>query len=104
MAYDLVRFGSRNDEYYYDIREKDVLMIDDLGAEYSHDFPLSTFIAVMEYRHANCLSTFITTNMSTEKLSDISSDEHRKYSRIIDRLCDSNRFDLLEIDEKSLRK
>lgn len=104
MAYDIMRYGSRNDEYYSQIRTKDVLIVDDLGAEYSHDFPLSTFTAIMEYRQANLLSTFITTNMSLERLANIQTDEYKKYSRIIDRMSDSSRFDIFELDEKSRRK
>jgi DNA replication protein DnaC len=104
MAYDIMRYGSHNDDYYSQIRAKDVLIVDDLGAEYSHDFPLSTFTAIMEYRQANLLSTFITTNMSLARLADPQADEYKKYSRIIDRMSDSTRFDIFELDEKSRRK
>lgn len=104
MAYDIMRFGSRNDDYYEQTRTKDALIVDDLGAEYSHDFPLSTFTAIMEYRQANLLSTFITTNMGLARLADPNADEYKKYSRIIDRMSDSSRFDIFELDERSLRK
>lgn len=81
-----------------ELRNAEILFLDDFGREYQTDFPLSKFENFIEYRYANLLLTFITTNISPIDLS-----ENPKWSRIVDRFRDKKWMDIIEIEGKSMR-
>ncbi len=45
-----------------------LLLLDDFGVPYAHDFPLAEFEAFVEHRHAEMLATCVTTNARIEDL------------------------------------
>lgn len=103
-AYELCRACARDDEMYYRMKRTSLLLIDDFGAEYAHDWPLSTFNAIIDQRYANFYPTCIATNISAARMANIGSEEYAKYGRLIDRMNQSDSFLLVEINAKSQRK
>ena len=75
-----------------------ILFLDDLGVEYSSEYPLSKFEDFIEYRYSELLTTFITTNLSPERLK-----EDLDWARIVDRLLDPKWMQLVTIAGESLR-
>jgi len=75
----------------------DILMIDDFGQEYDHSFPFSKFEDLVEYRYANQLSTFVTSNLTPDALKN-----NNKYQRVVDRWRESNI--IINISGSSMRK
>ena len=61
--------------------ECDLLIIDDLGTEFSTPFTLSCIYNLLNTRQNRCLSTIISTNLSAEELAR--KYEDRIYSRIV---------------------
>lgn len=49
----------------------DLLLLDDLGAEYANTWNMAGFIALSEYRYANRLATCITSNMAPDDLGKV---------------------------------
>ncbi len=78
-------------------REAKVLMIDDFGREYYHDFPFSEFEDIVEYRYAHMLSTFVTSNLTPDALTN---DDN--YQRVVDRWRECN--EIIQITGPSMRK
>jgi DNA replication protein DnaC len=62
------------------LREIPLLVLDDLGAEYSEGWVLTKVDAIIAERYNRCLPVIITTNMSTEQMREIYAE------RVIDRL------------------
>lgn len=91
-------FFEKEKERVLELRSSKILFLDDFGREYQTDFPLSKFENFIEYRYANLLLTFITTNIDTKTLS-----ENPKWSRIVDRFRDKKWMDVIEIKGKSMR-
>ena len=75
-----------------------LLLLDDFGREYQHDFPVSAFEDFVEHRYANLLSTVITTNLAAKQLRDLDI-----YTRVVDRWSDKKLFKYVEIQGKSQR-
>lgn len=103
-TYELCRSCSRDDEQYYRIKRSSLLLVDDFGAEYSHDWPLSTLNAIVDQRYMNRMPTCFATNISSARLANSGSEEFSRYGRIIDRMNESNDFLIIEIDATSQRK
>jgi DNA replication protein DnaC len=103
-AYELCRSCAKNDEHYSKTKNLSLLLIDDFGAEYSHDWPLSTLNAIIDYRYMNYSPTCLSTNISSARLANAGSDEYARYGRIIDRMNEAKDFLLVEIDAASQRK
>lgn len=61
-------------------RECSLLLLDDFGMAYAHDFPVAEFEAFCEHRHSEILATCVTTNARVEDLQ-----ESRQWARIYDR-------------------
>lgn len=91
-------FFEKEKERVLELRDSKILFLDDFGREYQTDFPLSKFENFIEYRYANLLLTFITTNIDPKTLS-----ENPKWSRIVDRFRDKKWMDIIEIKGKSMR-
>lgn len=66
--------------YYKDLYNCDLVIIDDLGTEVTNSFVASQFFALLNERHLRQKSTIISTNLSLEELQDRYSD--RVLSRI----------------------
>jgi DNA replication protein DnaC len=49
-------------------RSRSLLLLDDFGLPYAHDFPLAEFEAFCEHRHAEMQATCVTTNARVEEL------------------------------------
>lgn len=66
--------------YEQEIRETPLLVLDDLGAEYTEGWVLTKVDAIISERYNRCRSVIITTNLSAEQLRGIYAE------RVIDRL------------------
>ena len=75
-----------------------LLLLDDFGREYGHDFPVSIFEDFIEYRYSNMLSTIVTTNLTKEQLKGLT-----KYARVVDRWRDKKLYTFIEIAGDSQR-
>lgn len=75
-----------------------LLLLDDFGAEYSTDWNTGQFASFMEYRHANMLSTCITSNNSVKDLAG-----HPLYTRVVDRWRETCKGHIYELSFPSLR-
>lgn len=62
------RRGREDGERLERWRSRSLLLLDDFGVAYAHDFPLAEFEAFCEYRHAEMLATCMTTNARVEEL------------------------------------
>lgn len=80
------------------LKRVSVLMLDDFGREYQTDFPLAKFENFIEYRYANVLTTFITTNIAPVDLAD-----NPAWARIVDRLRDPKWMEVITIKGESMR-
>jgi DNA replication protein DnaC len=80
--------------YYFNAN---LLLLDDIGAEYSAPWPTAEFHRLVEYRHGKRLSTCATSNMTAKQMADSST-----ISRIFDRF--QERCVLLQTSAKSQRK
>mgnify|MGYP005857167723 CR=1 FL=1 len=83
-CYDLyAAFYRRDEEAREQIRrwrECRLLLLDEFGAPYGHDFPASEFEGFCEHRHADHLTTCVTTNLSVKAIQ-----RSEEWSRIYDR-------------------
>ena len=77
-------------------KETDLLILDDMGAEYQNDWVLNAVDAIISKRYNELLPVIITTNKTPEEMNQ------RYMARIFDRLKHANRL-LIEAGE-SLRK
>ncbi len=66
--------------FHEDLYGCDLLIIDDLGTEYTNNVAVSVFFSLLNQRHLNKKSTIISTNLSLEDLRNRYSD--RVFSRI----------------------
>lgn len=66
--------------FHEDLYGCDLLIIDDLGTEYTNNIAVSVFFSLLNERHLNRKSTIISTNLSLEDLRNRYSD--RVFSRI----------------------
>jgi len=69
-------------EFYF---RADLLLLDDLGVEYSEPWALAEWHRLIEHRHGERLSTCVTSNMSAEQMST-----SPNMRRIFDRLRERN--------------
>lgn len=67
-----------------EIKSERVLFLDDYGVEYPAEYPLAKFENFIEFRYAENLLTFITTNISPVEM-----EARRATDRVIDRFFDS---------------
>jgi DNA replication protein DnaC len=81
-----------------ELKRVGVLFLDDFGREYQTEFPLSKFENWIEYRYANLLPTFISTNISPQELA-----KKKEWARVVDRFRDSQWMDILTIKGGSMR-
>jgi DNA replication protein DnaC len=65
------------------IKNSPFLFIDDLGKEYDTDFPLSRFSELIEYRWANRMITYFSSNLDIQSIR-----EKKGYEHIADRMND----------------
>lgn len=82
-----------------DLSEFDLLVLDDLGAEYtkSKDWVVSILLSVIKKRLNNNRPTIITTNLKLSELSkNFSTDEHGRLASVL-----SEKFDVLSIVKTS---
>ena len=70
----------KNNELIEQLTRTRFLFIDDFGRGYYHDFPFSAFEELIDFRYANKLPTYITSNQTAALLS-----EEPKYRRVVDR-------------------
>lgn len=85
------------DASYKKYESCDLLLLDDFGREYSHDFPISKFEDFVETRYSKMKSTVVTTNLTPDKLNSLPD-----YQRIIDRWKDTG-MQLITINAESQR-
>lgn len=71
------RFEAESEKYL----EADLLILDDLGAEFSNQFTVSCLYNLLNTRQNKCLSTIVSTNLSPEELS--AKYEDRIFSRLV---------------------
>lgn len=76
----------------------DLLLLDDFGWEYQHEYPATYFRNFMEDRYANMRATCVTTNLGLEQLR-----KSEAYAHTVDRWRDSKVFDVVVIDGPSQR-
>ena len=88
---------NREFDFINDCRLVEILMIDDFGREYFHDFPFSEFEDMIDYRYSHKLSTFVTSNLTPKALREI-----KAYRRVVDRWIQTN--DIIQISGPSMRK
>jgi DNA replication protein DnaC len=82
-----------------DLMRSNVLFLDDLGREYSADFPTAKFENFIEFRYGNLLPTFITSNLLMEDLR-----KRPAFERIADRINDPRWMKHLTLVGESLRR
>lgn len=71
---------------WYSLRDKRLLVIDDLGTEHASDWWKSNLDSLIDFRHGQKLKTIITTNFSLPQIGDV-------YGlRVLDRLRQSSIF------------
>lgn len=81
-ATDLARMSGFDEDLHHDLRRAILLVIDDLGAEYSdrHGWLASVVSAIIEYRLGDFSRTLITTNLRPHEI-------HERYGdRLVERL------------------
>jgi len=81
---DLFGLLHRGDDTDYYFRA-DLLLLDDLGVEYSEPWALAEWHRLIEHRHGERLSTCVTSNMSAEQMSN-----SPNMRRVFDRLRERN--------------
>ena len=74
-AYEAEHFGRADDTYTKRFTECQLLIIDDLGAEFKTPFTVSVIFGILNYRIINGLSTIVTTNLG---FSDIESEYNER--------------------------
>lgn len=67
-------------QFEQEIRETPLLVLDDLGAEYTEGWVLTKVDAIISERYNRCRSVIVTTNLSAEQLRGVYAE------RVIDRL------------------
>lgn len=82
-------------EFYDDLYSCDLLIIDDLGTEYTNDFVSSQLFSCLNERHLGRKSTIISTNLSLAEIRDRYSE--RIFSRI------SSSFELCKLTGQDIR-
>ena len=76
-------YFERNYDRVNALMQSTLLFLDDLGTEYSTDFPLAKFSRMMEYRYSHLYPTFVTSNLLLKDLKAIPG-----FERIADRFSD----------------
>lgn len=88
-------FGKEGEDYFRDVCEIEVLLIDDLGAEIDTPGSRAFFSRLIDFRHRRKLTTIITTNLALKAWAE------RYGSRIVDRISDNST--IIELPNKSMR-
>jgi len=78
------------------IRETPLLVLDDLGAEYTEGWVLTKVDAIIAERYNRCRSVIVTTNLSAEQLRGVYAE------RVIDRLRST--LKVINFNGQSLRR
>jgi DNA replication protein DnaC len=81
-----------------DVKNCDLLLLDDFGSEYRAEFPAAQLEEIMDFRYANRKATIVTTNIAKEDFKTLTG-----YERTIDRFRDSRVYRFVEISGKSMR-
>lgn len=92
-------FFERRLDRIEELQSCSILFLDDLGVEYSTEYPLSKFEDFIEYRYSEKLPTFITTNIHPKELR-----KHLDWARIVDRILDPRWMQVVTIAGESMRK
>ena len=89
--------GARDDlrEFTRDLYSCDLLIIDDLGTEYTNAFVASQLFSCISERALNCRSTIISTNLSLREL------QARYSDRIFSRITSS--YEMCKLSGKDIR-
>jgi DNA replication protein DnaC len=77
----------------------DFLVLDEFGREYDHDFPLSRFEELIDYRYGNMKTTCIATNLTIENLKGLN-----EYAHILSRFSDRSWIKTIQISGEDQRK
>ncbi len=80
-AVDLFRDLAENAAGLHCCEMADLLIIDDLGTEYAHEWPQSQFDRLIEHRHAARRPTCVSTNVAPRDMATVA-----QYARVFDRL------------------
>jgi DNA replication protein DnaC len=76
------------------IRDADVVVLDDLGAQRTNDWVIEELFKLIAYRHSNQKRTIVTSNLDAEDLAEQFGHE-RAPSRILERArCEHRRWAL----------
>lgn len=94
-------------DYFLDIKSKEILILDDVGAERDTEFVRDILFDILDYRYNNRKLTLITSNLSPKRLIlRLSSDNFEDTSlgeRLYSRLCEVGEFIYVEgKDERKL--
>ena len=81
--------------FYDDLYNCDLVIIDDLGTELTNAFVTSQLFACLNERHLRKKATIISTNLSLEEL------HNRYYDRIFSRIV--NQYDLCKLSGPDIR-
>lgn len=95
LSYGKRQSGIELDNLQRRVRDVDLLILDDVGAEYKNDWVIQSFDAMVSNRYNNLKPILITTNLSMTGIGKL------YHMRIFDRLKQCNL--LLSFDGKSLR-
>ena len=87
----------KENQFLQELQTTAFLFIDDFGREYYTDYAFSTFEELIDYRYANKLPTFVTTNLTTSALR-----ENNKFARVVDRWREC--CDTIQIPGESMRE
>lgn len=100
-AIDLVRAGTFDSEFWDDLAEAPMLVVDDLGTEPLDEkgWALANFASLIDQRYDNCRKTILTTNLDAARFK-------ARYcaadgGRLVDRIREAGAF--VEFDGESLR-
>jgi DNA replication protein DnaC len=85
-------------------RAADVLMLDDWGAAYEHDWPLAELDGVVDYRWDRMRSTVVTTNLAPTREQGGAYSFEATAERAYSRLCTAPGPGLVLLDRKDLRR
>lgn len=93
-------FGRRTDELEL-ARWADVLVVDDLGSGYEHDWPIAELEQIIDRRHEDLLPTIVTTNISPD---DGERSLRARLPRSFDRLAGKPGPGVVIMDRPSMRR
>jgi DNA replication protein DnaC len=85
-------------------RKVDLLVLDDWGAAYEHDWPLSELDGVVDFRWERKLPTIVTTNVAGTRAHSGTFSFEATAERAFSRLCGDPGPGLVVLDRKDLRR